>query len=86
MIGALDGHTIGSKSGRHSLRNVEAREWYPKQEATIPDLLDKKLSLIEQAFSLRNQFRTQAKEWMEDRVLAKLLYGTEPNMTWEEMI
>ena len=77
------------ESGRHSLSNVEARKWYLEQEAKIPDMIDKSLSLEEQAkqaFNLLNQFRTQARELMADRATAESLYKTDPNLTWEEII
>ena len=51
------------ESGTYSLSNVEARKWYLEQEAKIPNMIDKSLSLEEQAkqaFNLRNKFRTQA--------------------------
>ena len=77
------------ESGKYSLSNVEARMWYLEQEAKIPDMIDKSLPLEEQAkqaFNLRNQFRTQARELMEDRVTAESLYKTDPNLTWEEIV
>ncbi len=79
----------GNKSGIHSLSNVDARKWYLEQEAKIPDMIDKSLSIegqAKQAFNLRNKFRTQARELMADRKLAESLYETDPNRTWEEMI
>ena len=48
-----------------------------------------KVSLEEQtkqAFNLRNQFRTQARELMADRATAESLYKTDPNLTWEEIV
>ncbi|HLR35917.1 MAG TPA: hypothetical protein VK071_11410 [Tissierellales bacterium] len=72
-----------------TLTNVEARKWYLEQEAKIPDLVDKNLSIekqTEQAFNLRNQFRTQARELMMDRTLAESLYESDPNLTWEQII
>ena len=77
------------ESGKHSLSNVEARKWYLKQEAKIPDMIDKSLSLekqAKQAFNLRNQFRTQTRELMADRTTAESLYKTDPNLTWEEVV
>ena len=71
------------------LSNVDARRWYLEQEAKIPDLIDTNLPMEEQAkmaFKLRNQYRTQAREMMEDRQLAELLYKTEPNITWEQIV
>lgn len=39
-----------------------------------------------QAFDLRNQYRTQARELMSDRQLAESLYSTDPNLTWEQIV
>lgn len=72
-----------------SLSNVEARKWYLEQEAKIPDLIDKDLSLkkqAKQAFALRNKYRTQAREMMADRVAAESLYKSDPNLTWKEIV
>ena len=80
------GEYTGEATGRGE---VDARKWYLEHEAQIPDLIDKSLPLEEQAkqaFSLRNQFRTQARELMEDRVLAESLYKSDPNLTWEQLI
>lgn len=85
----LDGIEGIGKSGKYSLSNVEARKWYLEQEAKIPDMIDKSLPLEEQAkqaFNLRNQFRTQARELMEDRATAESLYKTDPNLAWEEIV
>lgn len=68
-----------------TLSNVDARKWYLEQEAKISDLIDDSLPLeqqAKQAFDLRNQYRTQARELMSDRQLAESLYITEPNLTW----
>ena len=85
------GKTAGKvgESGKYSLSNVEARKWYLEQEAKIPDMIDKSLPLEEQAkqaFDLRNQFRTQARELMADRATAESLYKTDPNLAWEEIV
>ncbi len=72
-----------------TLSNVDARKWYLEQEAKIPDLIDDSLPLEQQArqaFDLRNQYRTQARELMSDRQLAESLYATDPNLTWEQII
>ena len=73
----------------HSLSDVDARKWYLAQEAKIPDLIDYSQSLEQQAyqaFSLRNQYRTTARELMTDRIKAESLYKTDPNRTWEQII
>ena len=72
-----------------TLSNYEARKWYLEQERKIPDMIDRNKPLIDQAkqaFNLRNQFRTQARELMADRKAAAELYKNDPNMTWEEIV
>ncbi|MCM1192394.1 MAG: DUF4157 domain-containing protein [Lachnospiraceae bacterium] len=72
-----------------TLSNVEAREWYLEQERRIPDRIDRSRPLEEQArqaFELRNQYRTRARELMADRELADRLNATEPNLTWEQLV
>lgn len=74
---------------KFSLSNVDARKWYLQKEADIPKLINKNLSLEEQAkhaFELRNKFRKEARELMSDRKLADELNINEKNMTWEEII
>ena len=74
---------------KYSLSNVEARKWYLEQEAKIPDMIDSSLSLEEQAkqaFNLRNNFRTEARELMADRATAESLYKTDPNWSWEKIV
>ncbi len=60
-----------------------------EQGKSIADVIDKNLSIEEQAklaFDLRNQFRTQARELMADRKLAESLYKIDPNQTWEQIV
>lgn len=71
------------------MSNVDVRKWYLSQEAKIPELIDRSQSLENQAyqaFSLRNEFRTTARELMADRATAESLYITDPNRTWEQMV
>lgn len=80
---------IGDNLKPGTFSNVEARQWYLEQEMKIPDLIDKNLSLeqqAKQAFDLRNQFRTQARELMSDRQLAESLNITDPNRSWEQIV
>lgn len=52
-------------------------------------MIDRSLPIEEQArqaFDLRNQYRTQARELMSDRQLAESLYKTDPNLTWEQIV
>ena len=79
--------TVNPKPG--SLSDVEARQWYLNQEAKIKSMIDTTKPLEQQArqaFNLRNQFRTQARELMSDRALAESLYKTDPNMTWQQVV
>ena len=39
-----------------------------------------------QAFNLRNQYRTQARNAMSDRSLANSLNRTDPNLTWSQIV
>ena len=71
------------------MSNVEARKWYHAQEDRIPDLIDKNAPLdtqARQAFELRNEFRTAARDAMKDRAAAEKLMKTDPNLTWDQLI
>ena len=75
------------KSG--TMSNYEARKWYLEQEKKIPLVINSKSSLkvqAQQAFSLRNKFRTEARLLMKDRDLANFLNSTEENLTWEKVV
>ncbi|MGA4064537.1 hemagglutinin repeat-containing protein [Ralstonia nicotianae] len=72
-----------------SMTNVEVRQWYLAQEAKIPSLIDSSASLEQQAYqawSLRNTFRTAAREAMADQEAAAQLNATRPHMTWAETV
>jgi len=71
------------------MSDLEAREWYLEQEGKIDGLLDRTAPLDQQArqaFDIRNDIRTMARESMVDQVRAGELYGTRPNMTWNEAL
>ncbi|WP_254627262.1 two-partner secretion domain-containing protein, partial [Acinetobacter lactucae] len=79
----------GDNPTRGTLSNIEARQWYVDQEKRIPDLIDKTLSLEDQAkqsFDLRNSFRTEARTLMQDRITADRLFSEETNITWEQLV
>lgn len=79
----------GDNPTRGTLSNIEARQWYVDQEKRIPDLIDKTLSLEDQAkqsFDLRNSFRTDARTLMQDRITADRLFSEETNITWEQLV
>jgi len=84
---STDPFALSKESGKAgTLSNLETRQWYLQQETKISELINKNASLEEQArqaFELRNQFRTQARELMADRDLAASLNKTDPNLTWE---
>jgi hypothetical protein len=72
-----------------SLSNLHARQWYINQLARIPNIMDKTKPLeyqARQAFDFRNQVRTHTRNAMYDRVAADRLFGTKPNMTWEQIV
>jgi filamentous hemagglutinin len=72
-----------------SMSDVEARRWYLDSEAKIAGMIDKTKPLEQQArqaFGLRNQIRTQARDAMSNSAGADELFGSKPNMTWENII
>lgn len=72
-----------------TLSDIDARKWYLAQEAKISSFIDKSKPLeiqAKQAFSIRNAFRTKARELMKDTKLAEQLMRDEPNMKWEEIV
>jgi len=72
-----------------SLSDVDARKWYLENEPKIPSLLDKTKPLeqqAKQAVELRNQFRTQARAAMTNRVAAEALDITDPNQTCQMLV
>jgi filamentous hemagglutinin len=75
------------KSG--SLSNVDARRWYLDAEQKIPEILDRTKPLEQQArqaHSLRNQFRTQTRDAMSNKLEADNLNIYFPNKTWEQLV
>ncbi len=72
-----------------SLSSVDARRWYLEGEARIPELLDKAAPLEEQAmqaWALRNEIRTQARDAMSDQKLADKFRADDPNLTWQQVV
>ena len=71
------------------LDNVTVRKWYIWHDERIPEQIDSSLPMEEKArkaFELRNEYRTQARELMADRLLKRKLDIEHPNPTWEEKI
>ena len=74
---------------RGKMSNVDARKWYLAHDKKIPELIDKSLSVEEQArqaCELRNKFRTQARELMADQEKRRELDITDPNVSFEQLI
>ncbi|MNY32945.1 hypothetical protein D3C86_1671930 [compost metagenome] len=71
-----------------TLNDREARAWYLSQEAEIAGRVDRSLPLEEQAkqaFAMRNEVRSTARELMSNRELAEILNKSDPNKTWAEI-
>jgi filamentous hemagglutinin len=71
-----------------TLTDREARAWYLSKEAEIPSRIDAGLSLedqAKQAFAMRNDLRSTARELMSNRHLADSLNKSDPNRTWSEI-
>ncbi len=74
---------------RGKMSDVDVRRWYLAHDKKIPELIDKDLSIEEQArqaCELRNKFRTQARELMADQEKRRELDITDPNASFEELI
>ncbi|SDS13035.1 hemagglutinin repeat-containing protein [Pseudomonas trivialis] len=72
-----------------NLTDREARAWYLSKEAEIPARINSSASLEEQAkqaFDMRNDLRSTARELMSNRTLADSLNKTDPNRTWSEIV
>jgi hypothetical protein len=72
-----------------SLSNYQARIWYTWKKTGIEKEI-RNISNFEKkamkAFDLRNQYRTETRKYMKDRVLAEYLEAVEKNMEWEEIL
>ncbi|MBP0943710.1 hypothetical protein [Pseudomonas alliivorans] len=72
-----------------NLTDRETRAWYLSKEAEIPARINNSASLEEQAkqaFSMRNDLRSMARELISNRTLADSLSKTDPNRTWSEIV
>ena len=82
-------HWDNLASAPGTLSSRSARAWYLSQEERIPNLIDRTQPLdmqARQAFEMRNDIRTQARDLMADRDRADFLGRTEPNMTWNQIV
>jgi RHS repeat-associated protein len=79
----------GAMNGLWRTNNKQVRKWYLAEETKISVRINRKLPLEQQArqaFELRNNVRTKAREMMSDRTAAERLNKEEPNMTWDQML
>ena len=71
------------------LDNLTVRKWYKKKDEEIPTLIDNNKSLEEQArqaHSLRNTYRTAARDLMENQEERKELDEMHPNISFEDLV
>lgn len=86
-LSGLDFEDMGKLVG--TLGNKEVRQWYKAHDEKIPTLIDKSLPLEDQArqaHSLRNQYRTQARDLMKDQKERQHLDLDKPNLSFAEML
>ncbi|MBN9293980.1 MAG: hypothetical protein J0G96_08375 [Flavobacteriia bacterium] len=72
-----------------SLTPYQTRVWYSWRKAKIGDMINKKLSLenqAKQAVNLRNEIRSGARQAMKDSDIADYLDTKELNKTWEQLV
>lgn len=77
------------KELKHSLSDRDVRIWYKAKDENIKNLIDKTKSLEEQAkqaYSLRSQYRTQARELMANQEKRKELDKEHPNKSFRELL
>lgn len=87
VLNEKDFSELGNLTGK--LGNKETRLWYKAHDERIPNMLDKNRTLKEQAVQaskLRNQYRTQARELMEDQEARAELDKSHRNPTFEELV
>ena len=86
-INALSEKSITKLNGM--LGNGEVRQWYKHMDEQIPDSLDAKETLENQArkaHELRNKYRTRARDLMRDQATRKQLDKKHPNLTFEQLV
>lgn len=74
---------------KHSLSDRDVRIWYKAKDSNIKNIIDTSKSLEEQArqaYELRCQYRTQARDLMRDQDKRKELDISRPNKSFEELL
>lgn len=82
-------YRLPERPEKASLSTYQTRIWYRWQESRIRERLDYSKPLEDvarQAFEMRNEIRTGAREAMADTVWAEYLREVEENFTWEGML
>ncbi len=77
------------KDLQHSLSNTDVRIWYKAKDVGIINKIDTNKPIKEQAeeaFKMRNAYRTQARELMKDQEERKKLDIEHPNRSFEETV
>ncbi|MDD3401407.1 MAG: minor capsid protein [Eubacteriales bacterium] len=78
-----------SKDDIIKMTNKEVREYYVGEVAKIPSLINRDLPAAEQAkqaFEMRNELRTKARDMMEDQELRMQLESTRPMLSFEQLV
>jgi len=86
-INQMDFSQMGGLKAK--LGNKEVRLWYKSQDEKIPDMIDETRPLKEQAiqaFNLRNERRTQARELMKDKKAREELDKNHKNPVFEQIM
>lgn len=86
-INQMEFSEMGGLVGK--LGDKETRAWYRAHDERIPDRLNRKLPIEEQAKEasrLRNENRTNARDLMSDQEKRRKLDAEQPNKTFEELI
>lgn len=86
-ISKMEFSALADYTGKLSNRAV--RRWYLHQDSLIPERIDRRNSLEEQAkqaFEMRNINRSHARDLMRDKELRKKLDINDPNKSFEELI
>jgi phage putative head morphogenesis protein, SPP1 gp7 family len=74
---------------KEKLSNLETRKWYKWHDENIPNLIDRTISIEEQAkqaHNFRNTYRTQARDLMKDQDERKKLDLEHPNISFDKLI
>lgn len=69
--------------------DYEVRSWYITHDNNIPKIIDRNKSLewqARKAHSLRNRYRTEARQMMRNQTYRKELDATRPNISFDDLV